>query len=386
MTTPAPHRAPARIDALTGLRIIAATAVFCSHVGAPTFAPGRLQTLMAAGYNGVTLFFVLSGFVLAWNYTDRLARPTGRALWSFAVARLARIYPLYLFALVFAAAPILVSVIPSDFGLHVLALQTWHPSMLVANSYNGPGWSIGVEFFLYACFPLVVLAFRPVMDRRAALLAIGAVAVVVAGGLAWWFVATGRAATIPMTDGGSAHRWLYRSPLTRLGDFVLGITAAWLIRTGGPSPRLGAAAQILGTGSIVVLMSDPRLLWSTWSWDVAYMVPVFLLLWGLAAAPRTWFARVLGSRPMVAAGEASFAFYLLHVPLLGLLHIEGPDTWASWAFTTGLLYVMILLVAVGAHVAIERPAQRFIRRVLDPRPPKATTAAERTGEPERVLV
>ena len=206
---------------------------------------------------------------------------------------------------------------------------------------------------------------RGIRTRPRVLLAVAALAVAISFSLAWWFVATGRAATIPVTEGGSAHRWLYRTPVTRLGDFTLGIIAAWLIRSGRAAPRLGAIAQAVGAISMVALMADPRMLWSTWSWDAAYMVPVVLLLWGLAASPGTWLARFLGSRPMVAAGEASFAFYLLHLPLLGLLHIEAPPTWAAWAFITGLMFVMVLLVAVGAHVAIERPAQRWIRRTLD---------------------
>jgi len=103
---------------------------------------------------------------------------------------------------------------------------------------------------------------------------------------------------------------------------------------------------------------------------------MFLLLWGLAANSRTLLARGLGSRPMVVAGEASFAFYLLHVPLIGVLRIDGPNTWMGWVVTTGLLYLVILLVAVGAHVVIEVPAQRWLRRTLDRRRSEAPPAEE----------
>jgi peptidoglycan/LPS O-acetylase OafA/YrhL len=79
-----------RIDALTGLRFVAALAVFLSHLQPAPGVPAPVQTFMRAGYDGVTLFFILSGFVLAWNYDRRLGdRLTGRGLWSFAVARAA---------------------------------------------------------------------------------------------------------------------------------------------------------------------------------------------------------------------------------------------------------------------------------------------------------
>ena len=146
-----------RIDALTGVRIIAAGSVFLSHAEAPKYIPAPVQTLVTAGYNGVTLFFVLSGFVLAWSYADRLIPLRPRAVWSFFVARFARIYPLYLFALLFAATPQLVThTLEPGWWRHVLAIQAWSPAKDTA--LNGPAWSIGVEFFLYACFPMVVIA------------------------------------------------------------------------------------------------------------------------------------------------------------------------------------------------------------------------------------
>ena len=150
--------APRRVDSLTGLRIVAAGLVFLSHVTAPAFMALPLKTAVTAGYNGVTVFFVLSGFVIAWNYTDRLLVWEGRQVWSYGVARFARIYPLYAFALLCASAPALVAhTLPPGAWLHVFALQTWHPDVMVAYALNGPGWSIGVEFFLYACFPIIIV-------------------------------------------------------------------------------------------------------------------------------------------------------------------------------------------------------------------------------------
>lgn len=360
-----------RVDALTGLRIVAATFVFGSHLATPEFVAEPVRTFLAAGYNGVTLFFVLSGFVLAWNYADRLARPSVRGLWSFAVARVARIYPLYLVALLWAAAPALVThTLPEHSWLHVVALQTWHPDVFFAYALNGPGWSIGVEFFLYACFPLVLLAVLPLRRHPGLLVAVAVLAVLVVLAAAWWFTATGRGALAP-ADPASAHRWLYRNPATRLGDFVVGVSLALLLRVARPRRRAGLVAQWLGVTALAVLMLQPSLLNSAWSWDAAYLAPAALLIWGLASDTRSALARLLASRPMVLAGEASFAFYLLHVPLMRQLTAGPVDRWNGWLFTSTLVFGMILLVAVGAHIVVEKPAQRWIRRTLDRRRPPA---------------
>jgi peptidoglycan/LPS O-acetylase OafA/YrhL len=374
-----PLASPTRIDALTGIRILAAAGVFLSHLVPPLTMSLSVRMFMYSGYNGVTLFFTLSGFVLAWNYVDRLTPLRGRQVWSFFVSRFARIYPLYLFAISWALVPsIMVNHVPSTAWMNLLAVATWHPDVAVAYAFNGPAWSIGVEFFLYACFPLVVLALRPIRRAPRALLAVVILCVIVAAGLAWLFIVRGHGG-LPW-DGDSAHRWLYRMPLTRLGDFVVGVAAAMLIRCVRMRSWIATLAQLVGVLTIVGLMVQPSLLFTAWSWDAVYLGPVFLLLWGLAAGQETLLARFLASRPMIVAGEASFAFYILHGPMLGLLTYVGVDTEAKWVLQTILQFTMILIVAVGAHHLIELPAQRWLRRTLDRRPRDAEASNVATVE------
>lgn len=357
---------PPRIDALTGVRIIAAAGVFLSHTSAHEAVPGVVRTFMGSGYNGVTLFFILSGFVLTWNYSsqDFTSRET---LWSFFVARIARVYPLYLFALFAVALPQYVANEPEPALLvHILGLQAWSSSLGITYGFNGPAWSISVEFFLYACFPLVLFGLNRIRHSPSKLVLVGTVCIAIAFALAWFFTVTGRA-DLSNGDPESAHRWLYRMPLMRLGDFTLGAVAALLTMRAPASASLCRGAQFAGVASFVVLMSSDVLYFSAWSWDAAYMVPAFLLLWRLAGAPRTVFARVLASKPFVLAGEASFAFYLLHVTLMRQISFPGANGLWAWVALTVLEFVLILFASVGAHIVIERPAQRWLRNVADRR-------------------
>lgn len=358
--------APARLDALTGLRILAAAAVFLSHNESGDFVPAEFRTFMASGYNGVTLFFILSGFVLAWNYADRMVPMRVGNVWSFLVARFARVYPLYLLALLIVIAPrILGGRWEPLMGLHLLTLQTWSSSKERAFAYNGPGWSIGVEVCLYACFPLLILAFVKIARNPKALLIVGSAIVGAAFVIVWWFYVTGRA-DLPTADPESAHRWLYRNPAFRLGDFTIGIIVAMLARSYRPPISLAVAAQLVGAASIVAAMFFTPFYRSAWSWDAIYMVPTALLIWGLATAPNSGLARPLSTRPMIVMGEASFAFYLLHVPLMRQWAI-GFDSLGSWILATTILFAVTLFAAIGAHIAVERPAQKWLRRTLSPR-------------------
>ena len=122
-----------RLDALTGIRFVAAIAVFNAHVIPPVNAPTVVGSFSLAGHDWMTMFFILSGLVLVWNYDAALGDAlTARELRTYYIARLARIYPLYLLTLAIAVAPAIRS-IPDlsalaarpDLWIHVFALQSW---------------------------------------------------------------------------------------------------------------------------------------------------------------------------------------------------------------------------------------------------------------------
>jgi peptidoglycan/LPS O-acetylase OafA/YrhL len=362
--------APRPLHQLTGLRLFAALAVYFSHVAAPAGSPDWLRALQKSGYAGVTFFFVLSGFVLALNYFDSLRTP--RQVWSYAAARFARVYPLYLVALSWPAVHLWAAGKLPEWHLlqKVLGVQAWNPDLHVAFGMLGPAWSISVELFLYATLPLLVPVVR-LLDRHVATL-LTAIALVLAGlfVLAWLFDSTGRGDLLP-ADPASAHRWLYRTPLVRVGDFVLGILAARLfvrIRDRRANARLGGWLVPASIAATFLLAAQPSLVNSAWSWDAMYAVPAVALILGLAMAPESPISRLLSLRGVVFLGEASFAFYLCHIEVTRLV---GAGSWENGVTPqTVVLEVVNLLfataVAIGLHVGVERPARTIVRRLLDP--------------------
>jgi peptidoglycan/LPS O-acetylase OafA/YrhL len=362
--------APRPLHQLTGLRLFAALAVYFSHVAAPAGSPDWLRALQKSGYAGVTFFFVLSGFVLALNYFDTLRTP--RQVWSYTAARIARVYPLYLVALSWPAVHLWAQGKLPEWHLlqKVLGIQAWNPDLHVAFGMLGPAWSISVELFLYATLPLLVPVVR-LLDRHVATL-LTVVALVLAGlfVLAWLFDSTGRGDLLP-ADAASAHRWLYRTPLVRVGDFVLGILAARIfvrIRDRRANARLGGWLIPVSIAATFLLAAQPSLVNSAWSWDAMYAVPAVALILGLAMAPQNWVSRLLSLRGVVFLGEASFAFYLCHIEVIRL--VDGGSWKAGLTPQTVVLEVVNLLfataVAIGLHVGVERPARTIVRRLLDP--------------------
>lgn len=156
------------LNSLTGLRGLAAISVFLAHaeIGKYFSALGNYSAFFKWHNGAVDLFFVLSGFTLAYVYVQDGSRKVNYR--DYALARFARIFPLYFVA--FAAATLLViptlsikyrfSAFAPDFILQLLMVNAWP---LVGNStfFNVPSWSISIEIFCYIIvFPLMVAIYR----------------------------------------------------------------------------------------------------------------------------------------------------------------------------------------------------------------------------------
>ncbi len=123
--------------------------------------PAFFTPLIDNAYVFVGFFFLISGFVLAYNYADRpnLSRR------AFYLARLSRVYPVYLLVLLLSI-PFLAQEWPAhsaaDFYLGLiltpLALQAWSPTL--ATFWNTVAWTVPAEFLLYALFPFILLLIR----------------------------------------------------------------------------------------------------------------------------------------------------------------------------------------------------------------------------------
>lgn len=360
---------PERLDALTGLRFVAAAAVFVYHVPSwlqvPAFNPGPLGQV-AVGY-----FFVLSGFILAHVYRrDDAPLSTGR----FYLARFARVWPLHAVCLL-AMLVIRPASLPhtTEQGLHLLAhvalLQGWTWDSDFALAWNGPAWSLSVEALFYAVFPLLVV-------RRTRTLFV-VYAVCCLGNAALYATADHLAATRPDRIPNLAY--LASSfPLPRLQEFVLGICAhaAWrhcTSRAGSgrwiatvwevgalaaavmcffafSSGQWGAAWISSGTAPITVgaLSMGPGLSWA------------FALTIALCAAGNGWVSWALATRGMVYLGEISYAVYLVHTPAIALVSERMQGFAFLWHVPLVVGAAVTLAAAGWLHALVEVPARQAI--------------------------
>ncbi|MGW6577321.1 acyltransferase family protein [Streptomyces sp. NPDC054945] len=379
----------AKLPSLTGLRFFAALSVFFFHSSlsdspippnAPinpfadaSIADGFSTAFGKAGYLGVSFFFVLSGFVLAWA-----SRP-GERVTAFLRRRLLKIFPNHI--VVFAAAMILFAgaavTSVADWLPNLFLVHTWFPQASVNLSVNPPSWSLGSELLFYVLFPLLIVPIRKI--RGAALWVWSAVMVVgmVAVQLVSTYVVpdTPKSAITPVSD---MQFWFgYLLPLGRVFEFALGILLARVVLAGLWPRRVGFGAALVLTvlGYAAALVAPFQ-----YGFVVATIVPVAALIGATAQADVDDRATFLRSRPMVWLGEVSFGFYLVQgVTIFYLRSLLGENTYSV---------PVALLVIAGFFAAsllggwllfrfVEMPAMRRFGRAK----PRTRPAPDPAGAP-----
>ena len=152
---------------LQGLRAVAILAIFISHTG--------IGSLGALGAWGVSVFFVLSGFLMLYNYLPRETMP--KFNFSFVWSKIKRLYPLHIITMLLAAFYAImttkaVAKTILDIGIHSLLVQMWIPNVKYYATLNGPSWYLCASIFLYLMFPLMLKFFKEKMSRKKAIICI----------------------------------------------------------------------------------------------------------------------------------------------------------------------------------------------------------------------
>ena len=350
-----------RLHGLTGLRFFAAAWVFAYHFLVLTVAdaPWWTARLQNAGHAAVSLFFVLSGFVLAYNYAAPLAdrRVTRARFWWL---RLARVWPLYvLVALVEVPLALHAGVAPARIGAataaDVVGLQAWIPAITFVG--NTPGWSVSVELFFYVAFPW--LASLAATGERRARAAVPAASCCDARGGGHAGAGAGgerRGDVLEVRPAPAAARVRRRrGARAAVPRAPSDAGAGGGERAGGPgarspsSPSCSAPAPCRATSCTRCCCRRSRC--------------------SCGRSPRA--ARASVRRPPLRLlGEASYGLYLLQMPLFAAL--GGKYEWPL----AGMVGFFAALVALSIAVALRRRASGAAR----PRRARAALRRPRAGQ------
>lgn len=326
------------------------------------------------GYIGVSIFFVLSGFLIANRNFDRVEL-TGSWLRRYWQNRVARIYPLYFLLTVFGFAVMLVHPIytwyewPRSASGHdkvvaillnlALMRAYFHDFVFVGVP---TAWTLTIEETFYLLAPLLLLGLRRSVGwlciYAPVLVAIGALLVLAC---TRWLPYYGLMADLRMM--------LSDTFFGRCAEFLVGMGLAWWVRKypAGAEVHNGTTATILGgagiLGCVLLLMVLERTLVidSPVSFyanklvnNLVLPIPIAVLLWGLMQE-RTWLRRALESGASQLLGKSSYAFYLIHlgaVDTIFAVYVSG-----NVAVRLGAYVVLSILL----YKWVEHPLQKRLR-------------------------
>lgn len=387
------------LNSLTGLRFIAAFSIVFAHLTVPLqFNVGGLAIYPSlTSIIGMPLFFVLSGFVIHYNYADLfLKNPQLSATYRFGVARFSRIFPLYFAVLAFflwhddmllhvwRKSPDLVSVATS----FALGTFSWYPvwidgKLLVQHGF-GIAWSISTEWFFYVSY----IFFARYLAASSVAACVKLLVLVVVAGFVLQF------AGLSLSSGASGEAWLnsfyrwafYISPYSRIFEFLLGCCVAQAVKSTDLSfwPNKKMSAFLIKAGFIVMALMVIGYAWLFTCYPGWYkpetpffiryiahlhmnfgFAPLFgalILLLAVRDLRGDSAGTLLTCKPFVLLGEASYSLYLVHIISLRIVPIaqDYPNLW--FRLLCGIAITFAL--AIGTYTMIEVPARRWLRKVL----------------------
>ena len=340
-----------RLTSLTGLRFFAALLVFGYHALHFGGADGSGLGVFAAGMSGVSFFYIVSGFVLAWSARDA-DKPQ-----DFYRRRFARIYPSYL--AVWAATSALSMLSGNTPSLVDLApltlLQSWVPLDFVYFATSAVFWSLSCEAFFYLAFPFVFAFLRNLSTQRI----VGALAACI---LCVFFIA---ALVGPIFNSAMMFWVVTIFPPVRMLEFLGGVLVAILMRRGLRSPVPLWAASVVALGAFVLAPLAPE----SFVRVAVTLLPFLLLVCSAATADIQDVRSIYRSKPLQHLGNWSYGFYLLHTQVmaafflaLGMLGVStaGLSGLGLWAAHAGAFAAATVAAAILFRL-IEAPMERLLR-------------------------
>jgi peptidoglycan/LPS O-acetylase OafA/YrhL len=340
-----------RLEEINGLRGLAILAVVWHHMawavlpnGAPTFLGHSIHIVVANGWTGVNMFFVLSGFVLYLPYASGKRQIcTLSDVIEFYKHRFFRLAPAYyLSAFVVVAFAYKTAGYGTREAIGVVTGTYIFQPDLYSPSLNWALWSIGTEALFSAVFPaLVALGRRLGIGRLALLLVL--------------FALTVRISTCFIMPPHYGPEWIQDALLAgRIDEFAIGMYAAKLYverKLPKPGPHLLVAGVILLAAALHLYegAQTGRLPVLAMAFSNNLLDAGFALFLVHAVAGGSMAARVLRFRPLQVAGMACYSIYLWHLPLINAFGIHR-----------GMADRGVILIFLGALILIAGMSYRYV--------------------------
>ncbi|WP_250253763.1 acyltransferase [Chryseobacterium sp. Marseille-Q3244] len=338
-----------KISQITFTRFLAAMAIVISHFNKDLFLYkiDYISNIFLKANVGVSYFFILSGFIMivAYHKKDKIE------YFEYYKNRFARIYPLYVLGLLLYLVTRY-----SDFSiykgfLYLLGLQSWIPGGAMV--LNFPGWSISVEFLFYLLFPLLYNHFYSKGNKS-----VWVITIII------WIITQAFCSLYsessyykgPHTE---SHELLYYFPLMHINEFLVGnLAGLYFVRN---SRQKNYDIPIVIIFGLIIL----SLMFTSFFYHNGLMALLFIPLIILISRNNGVLSRLFSLKPLEYLGEASYAIYITHIPVLYIL--RELLKWGKYKFSIdivfGIYVIFLIIICILFYQFIEKPLRDYLKKL-----------------------
>lgn len=346
------------LNSLTSFRFIAALMVFFWHVG--------LFSQYQLGYMGVSFFFVLSGFILSYNYHSKFSTLSKEDIKKFYIARFAKIYPVHLLTLVLSI-PLgirifllsedssLISIMTS-FISNLFLIHSYSPSYEFGTAFNGVSWSLSNEAFFYLMFPFLMWFLLKIgtTNKKIAL-----------SSICTWVVLFLLILLSSLQREVGIDDWLLHVfPLIRVFEFIIGMTLGLLFVKNKEWFTIRKKFSFTTLEILSILLLFASIFYSPHIAQMFkfsfYYIPFWCLLIWIFALQGGVLSKLLLNKFMILLGEISFSFYMIHQLVIRYMNASP----LSHVFNIVISLTISIILSFLMYYYFEEPLRKRIRYKL----------------------
>ncbi|PWN64698.1 acyltransferase family protein [Chryseobacterium oncorhynchi] len=336
-----------KISQITFTRFLAAMAIVISHFNKDLFLYNidYISNIFLRANVGVSYFFILSGFIMivAYHKKDRIG------YFEYYKNRFARIYPLYVLGLLLYLVTRYYNFSIYKGFLYLFGLQSWVPGE--AMILNFPGWSISVEFLFYLIFPLLYNYFYSKGNKSIWIVTISI-----------WIItqvfcnlyADSSYYQGPHTE---SHELLYYFPLMHINEFLVGnLAGLYFVRNSGQK-NYDIPVIIIFAAILISLIFVPLF------YHNGLMAILFIPLIILISRNNGMLTKLFSLKPLEYLGEASYAVYITHIPILYILREILKEYYLDINTIFGIYIIVLIMTSILFYQFIEKPLRDYLKKL-----------------------
>lgn len=348
---------------LTSLRFVAAFYVFLFHIQLyiPFSSHGNIARFLSEGACGMSLFFILSGFVLGYRFHNGVSNYK-----NYAFNRFTRIYPAYFLAAV-VTIPWLISSLsftePNQsfryvyvIVVNLLMLQAWIPQLFTTWN-NGGSWSLSVEMFFYALFPFFISHLKNLTNKQ-----LGIALIVL------YFCSALPGFSLLLFNPIPNNIVFYSLPIFRVSEFLIGAGCGLLFARG---IRV-AHSSLCATLCMIQLYS--HLTWGPAYGHIALAqnfatVPLIsILIFSLASLNSGRLYNFMTRRSFIYLGRISYSFYSFQALILMTMVSKYNEIITQYPLLSNnvilaiLAFFMLIAISIISHHFVEIRFRNYLNK------------------------